>query len=279
MSVGRNQPCPCGSGKKYKHCHANRPGDSTSARPAPNNRPRARIRECDGCTACCGPALRLNEPDVVVPLGEWCPAVGEAGCSRWKTSLPELCRDYTCEYLVTPLPVGRMERPDRVGAILQQRPGHGTLMAECEPGGLFRLLQNHIWGPLIQEVAADGTEPLVVSFANDPYGAETMRLKPRGKGLGCELACCDEDGKPILVPVEPVHEPPLFETLFLPGQNFTFDAEALIQYLGDRDAALLVSSRNGAMDSPVRFRITRRQAEFLAAALALTRPARTGAYA
>ncbi len=21
MSVGRNEPCPCGSGKKYKHCH------------------------------------------------------------------------------------------------------------------------------------------------------------------------------------------------------------------------------------------------------------------
>jgi preprotein translocase subunit SecA len=19
--VGRNEPCPCGSGKKYKHCH------------------------------------------------------------------------------------------------------------------------------------------------------------------------------------------------------------------------------------------------------------------
>jgi len=23
--VGRNEPCPCGSGKKYKHCHG-RPG-------------------------------------------------------------------------------------------------------------------------------------------------------------------------------------------------------------------------------------------------------------
>jgi preprotein translocase subunit SecA len=23
--VGRNDPCPCGSGKKYKHCHG-RPG-------------------------------------------------------------------------------------------------------------------------------------------------------------------------------------------------------------------------------------------------------------
>ena len=20
-AVGRNEPCPCGSGKKYKHCH------------------------------------------------------------------------------------------------------------------------------------------------------------------------------------------------------------------------------------------------------------------
>lgn len=24
MKVGRNQPCPCGSGKKYKHCCANK---------------------------------------------------------------------------------------------------------------------------------------------------------------------------------------------------------------------------------------------------------------
>ena len=22
--IGRNEPCPCGSGKKYKHCHGNR---------------------------------------------------------------------------------------------------------------------------------------------------------------------------------------------------------------------------------------------------------------
>ena len=24
--VGRNQPCPCGSGKKYKHCHGKKGG-------------------------------------------------------------------------------------------------------------------------------------------------------------------------------------------------------------------------------------------------------------
>ena len=22
--IGRNEPCPCGSGKKYKHCHGSR---------------------------------------------------------------------------------------------------------------------------------------------------------------------------------------------------------------------------------------------------------------
>ena len=28
--VGRNDPCPCGSGKKYKNCHG-RPGMATAA--------------------------------------------------------------------------------------------------------------------------------------------------------------------------------------------------------------------------------------------------------
>ena len=29
QAVGRNDPCPCGSGKKYKQCHMNRPGGSS----------------------------------------------------------------------------------------------------------------------------------------------------------------------------------------------------------------------------------------------------------
>ena len=32
--VGRNDPCPCGSGKKYKKCHGSEEGTSTPARPA-----------------------------------------------------------------------------------------------------------------------------------------------------------------------------------------------------------------------------------------------------
>ncbi|HKN47698.1 MAG TPA: SEC-C metal-binding domain-containing protein, partial [Candidatus Polarisedimenticolia bacterium] len=32
--VGRNDPCPCGSGKKYKKCHGAEEGTGTPARPA-----------------------------------------------------------------------------------------------------------------------------------------------------------------------------------------------------------------------------------------------------
>jgi len=33
MAPGRNDPCPCGSGKKYKNCHAKKSGSLTSNRP------------------------------------------------------------------------------------------------------------------------------------------------------------------------------------------------------------------------------------------------------
>ncbi len=29
-TTSRNEPCPCGSGKKYKHCHLNKPADIKS---------------------------------------------------------------------------------------------------------------------------------------------------------------------------------------------------------------------------------------------------------
>ena len=34
--VGRNDPCPCGSGKKFKKCHGSEEGQKPSARPAPH---------------------------------------------------------------------------------------------------------------------------------------------------------------------------------------------------------------------------------------------------
>ena len=42
MSVGRNDPCPCGSGLKFKKCHG--AVIPVAAIPA---------RQCGECTACC----------------------------------------------------------------------------------------------------------------------------------------------------------------------------------------------------------------------------------
>jgi hypothetical protein len=32
MATGRNEPCPCGSGKKFKHCCEGKHGSATSSR-------------------------------------------------------------------------------------------------------------------------------------------------------------------------------------------------------------------------------------------------------
>ena len=45
MSVGRNDPCPCGSGKKYKKCC----GAVIALKPAMQ----PAQRQCGSCTACC----------------------------------------------------------------------------------------------------------------------------------------------------------------------------------------------------------------------------------
>ena len=37
--TGRNDACPCGSGKKYKHCCLSNPGSLTAARARAKNRP------------------------------------------------------------------------------------------------------------------------------------------------------------------------------------------------------------------------------------------------
>jgi uncharacterized protein YchJ len=43
--VGRNDPCPCGSGKKYKHCHGRAGGAATTRK---TNKQPARKRPSSG---------------------------------------------------------------------------------------------------------------------------------------------------------------------------------------------------------------------------------------
>jgi len=58
--VSRNAPCPCGSGKKYKHCCMTRDDESRSPRPAPSitdlhGKPKERPEYPIGTVALYGP--------------------------------------------------------------------------------------------------------------------------------------------------------------------------------------------------------------------------------
>jgi hypothetical protein len=267
MRLGRNDPCPCGSGRKFKNCHADRPyelplgaGPASHAgakRPAPDLPPKR--RQCGGCTACCGPTLEVNQPYLVIARHETCPHLTPNGCSRWGRDLPELCRTYLCNYLVEPADIGVDERPDRCGAIVQRRRSTGTNVIETFPGGVPKLFENPYWGRTVRENLAAG-ELLRITFFDDPYSAETLFLKRRGAGIGCELTSCNAAGEPILVDVEPDHGRRLQRALVLPNQQFAFDAAALVAYLGHRPEALLRPSRGAtAGEQAYHFRITQRQ--------------------
>lgn len=282
MRVSRNQPCPCGSGLKYKRCHADRPdelpeavaasraktggaADATPSKP----KPKLKYRQCGGCQICCGPPLHINTPELIKTTGETCPHLGEWGCTLWgDEAMPQVCRSYMCNYLVEPTRLTVDERPDRVGAIFEHRGADGTRLIECAPGGLTRIMNNPFWGPLIRRHLLTGV-CLKAAFLDDHYRAESIHVKWADNRLGCALPSCDDNGKPILVVLSPVYERETHGAWFIKDQGFPFEARVLVEYLGDRDAALLTPSRALQSAGSVRFRITRRQTEFLKALLAI----------
>lgn len=229
-------------------------------------------RECAECQACCGPTLQINTPELVLAKRDACQHLCARGCSIWgQSSLPPICLAYFCNYLVEPAALTTVERPDQVGAIVQRRNHAGTLLVEVRPGGLLGVLNNRTWRALIGRDLRDG-EPLQASFVDDPYSAESLRVRWAAGRLGCELTSCDDAGTPLLVTAEPVHrETPLQSALFIAGQDYPFDAEVLVRYLGMRSEAI-VAPASRAGDAPrVRFRLTRRQADLLDTLQALVR--------
>jgi len=107
MSVGRNDPCPCGSGKKYKKCH----GAVIAIAPAPQ-------RECGGCTACCdGWVAGVIEGHEMKP-GTPCHFRGEHNCTIYERRPQYPCRDFVCGWLQPGSPFPSDWRPDQSGVMV-----------------------------------------------------------------------------------------------------------------------------------------------------------------
>ena len=281
MKIGRNHPCPCGSGKKFKQCCAGRPHalpqsgrpvDLPTKVPGREPEPVRQRRDCDGCTACCGPALLINDPDLVSPSGESCPNLRGNRCSIHGESMPATCKSYMCNYLVEPGPITVNERPDRVGAIvrlaldrrLKPPLNQVTHLNECAPGGLMNVLKNRVWGWTVRRDLRMG-RAILISRIDDPYRREAIHVRFFEGKLACELTSCHADGSPVLEPRQPVYERPLHAALIIPNQRFAFDAEVFVRQLGDRDFMVIGPSTSSAVTTDLRFLFTRRQAELLEA--------------
>jgi len=283
VQTRRNDPCPCGSGRKYKHCHIGREiteplraennitlpvlGDAAAA-PAENT---IHIqRQCDGCTACCE-ALIINDPDLVLPVDQPCPNLCGQGCSIHGPDMPGTCSGYLCNYLVEPGDFTVEDRPDHVGAIVRLArerhlppPMDRTLyINEYLAGGIHRVLRNPRWRRVIRKDLLN-THPILISPIDDPAGREVIIVRYRDRGIGCNLTSCDENGEPILTLMQPVYrDTPLHIAVTRTEQNFVFDAEVLIKHLGDKPHTIIGPSASAANPSPSRFWFTRRQADIL----------------
>jgi hypothetical protein len=282
MKVKRNELCPCGSGKKYKHCHEGTPDPMVDellppitwppipAFPGAQAQSGVRVlRSCDGCTACCTD-LTINDPELVLPTTEPCPNLGNRGCSIYGESMPQTCRNYLCTYLVEPGPITPDERPDRVGAIvrvsvdrtLEPPMDRATFVNECLPGGLRNVLRNRIWGYFIRHDLAAGI-PTFFSVTNDPLNREVIPVRFLDGKLRCELTSCHQDGKPVLKTMQPVYEPPIELALVIPNQGFPFDADLLVRQLGDRPLMVISPSEATPRVNDLHFLFTQRQAQLL----------------
>ena len=113
MTVGRNDPCPCGSGLKYKKCH----GAVVSIAPAGAVARGAR-RACGECTACCdGWVAGVVEGHEMKP-GTPCHFRGDHACTIYERRPQHPCRDFVCGWLAPGSPFPADFRPDKLGVMV-----------------------------------------------------------------------------------------------------------------------------------------------------------------
>lgn len=107
MSVGRNDPCPCGSGLKYKKCH----GVTIPIAPAAP-------RSCGACTACCDGWVSGTIDGHQMYPGTPCFFRGDHCCSIYESRPKYPCRDFVCGWLQPGSLFPDDWRPDQLGMMV-----------------------------------------------------------------------------------------------------------------------------------------------------------------
>ncbi len=113
MKMGRNAPCPCGSGKKYKHCCGAVDSpivQSTAKKPLQ--------RHCGECTGCCDGWVKINVYGHAVYPGKPCPFSTGHNCRIYEHRPVDPCQEFVCGWLSRDSFLPEWLRPDKAGCLV-----------------------------------------------------------------------------------------------------------------------------------------------------------------
>jgi hypothetical protein len=113
VKVGRNDPCPCGSGRKYKHCCGRSPLETRPSTQAQQGR-----RHCGECAACCDGWVKMAVYGHEVYPGKPCPFSTGKGCRIYERRPDDPCKNFVCGWLSEGSFLPEWFRPDRAGCIV-----------------------------------------------------------------------------------------------------------------------------------------------------------------
>lgn len=132
---GRNDPCPCGSGLKYKKCCGAKK-ESPAARAAfPIKVTGQAQRQCGECTACCDGWLKITVNGHAAYPGKPCYYNKGHCCSIYEKRPQEPCRNFVCGWLEPGSPLPEEFRPDKLGVIFLRATWRGTPIYGLFPAG------------------------------------------------------------------------------------------------------------------------------------------------
>ena len=114
MAIGRNDPCPCGSGKKYKKCC----GAVVPLKQVPARTTAAGARQCGTCTACCDGWVKGTVFGHEMYPGRPCHFRGEGCCTIYERRPSDPCRNFICGWLQAQSPFPEEFKPDRLGILI-----------------------------------------------------------------------------------------------------------------------------------------------------------------
>lgn len=136
--IGRNEPCPCGSGRKYKLCCGAVALVAAAAPPRPAAPAPAAARQCGSCTACCEGWAEGEIRGHRMHPGLHCHFLQDGACTIYDERPQSPCRNFVCGWLLPGSPFPEDFRPDRCGVIIvpmrwQDRPAFVLLSAGNDP--------------------------------------------------------------------------------------------------------------------------------------------------